>query len=315
MVTLLLLSIFAVLVEPAVPDFTQAQYDAIAADVRKYLEPPADDYTNQADFFGGVVRLPFHDAGSYDQTDGSGKPSGCVNPADPGNGGLPEVIAGIEPVYQLHATELSRADYWVLVAHVAIQDAGGPLIPFQYGRIDCRDYPPMGRLPSAEKNYSEVNSVFVKRMGLTVQDITALMGAHTLGRTMPENSGYQFFWTETANRFSNQFYKDLLYSQWARYSNYFAFHGTTHEWNTDPLPVGADPQMMLNTDMSLVYLNIGEGGDGVCSNTSNSACQTNPDTLPFVQKYALNQTLWFQDFTTAWIKMTSLGWKLTPLGN
>jgi len=293
---------------------TQAQYDAIAADVRKFLEPPATDYVNQADFFGGVVRLPFHDAGSYDQSDGSGKPSGCVNPADPANGGLPEVIAGIESVYQMHQTELSRADYWVLVAHVAIQDAGGPLIPFQWGRVDCNgNYPPMGRLPDAEKNWTEVYNVFVKRMGLEVQDIVALLGAHTLGRTMPENSGYEFYWTNTANKFTNQFYKDLLYGQWARYSNYFAFHGTTHEWNTDPLPEGADPQMMLNTDMSLVYLNIGSGGDGVCGNTTNNACTNNPDSLPIVQKYATNQSMWFTDFTTGWVKLTSLGWKLTPL--
>jgi len=164
-----------------------------------------------------------------------------------------------------------------------------------------------------KKNWTEVYNVFVKRMGLAVQDITALLGAHTLGRTMPENSGYEFYWTNTANKFTNQFYKDLLYGQWARYANYFAFHGETHEWNTDPLPVGADPQMMLNTDMSLVYLNIGSGGDGVCGNTTANACTNNPDTFPIVQKYATNQTLWFQDFTTGWQKLTSLGWSLKPL--
>jgi len=293
---------------------SQAQYDAIASDVRKYLEPPPTDYVNQADFFGGVVRLPFHDAGSYDQTDGSGKPSGCVNPDDPANGGLPEVINGIEPVYQMHKAVLSRADYWVIVAHVAIQDAGGPVIPMMWGRVDCNgSYPPTGRLPDAEKNYTEVYNVFVKRMGLTSQDITALLGAHTLGRTMPENSGYSFYWTNTANKFTNQFYKDLLYGSWRRYTNNFAFHGETHQWNTDPLPDGTDANMMLNTDVSLVYANIGSGGDGPCNVTSNANCANNLDTLPIVQKYATNQTLWFQDFVTAWQKLTSLGWRLNPL--
>jgi len=298
----------------SVHSLTKAQYDAIVADVRKFLEPPASDYVNQADFFGGTVRLPFHDAGSYDIADGSGKPSGCVNPADPGNGGLPEVINGIEPVYQMHKDELSRADYWVIVAHVSIQDAGGPVIPMSWGRIDCNgNYPPMGRLPNAEKNWTEVYNVFVKRMGLTIQDITALLGAHTLGRPMPENSGYAFYWTNVANRFSNQFYKDLLYGSWKRYTNNYAFHGQTHQWNTEPLPDGMDPNMMLNTDMSLVYYNIGSEGDGVCNTTSNNGCTFNPDTLPLVQKYASNQTLWFSDFTTAWNKLTSVGWKLNPL--
>jgi len=186
---------------------TQAQYDSIAADVRKNLEPPSTDPVNQADFFGGVVRLPFHDAGSYDQSDGSGKPSGCVNPADPANNGLPEVMNGIEPIYQLHATDLSRADYWVIVAHVAIQDAGGPQLPMYWGRLDCHGYyPPMGRLPDAEKNWTEVYSVFVKRMGLSTQDIVALLGAHTLGRPMPENSGYEFFLDSN----TQSFHKSIL---------------------------------------------------------------------------------------------------------
>jgi len=71
--------------------------------------------------------------------------------------------------------------------------------------------------------------------------------------------------------------------------------------------------MMLNTDMSIVYSNIGSGGTGDCSNTSNTACTFNADTYSLVQLYASNQTRWFQDFSTAWTKLTSLGWKLQPL--
>jgi len=285
---------------------TQQQYNDISADVVANLVPPTNYPVERADFFGGVVRLPFHDAGSYSQFDDLGKPSGCINPRDPANNGLMEVINGIEPIYTKYESIVSRADYWVIVAHTAIKEAGGPVIPFYWGRGDCEDkYPPTGRLPNAELNYTEVFNVFVARMGLTVTDIVALLGAHTLGRPQPENSGYQFFWTATNNRFTNQFFRDLLQKPWTRVQNYFAFHGYTHQWN-DPSPT---PFMMLNTDMSLRYANIGSGGDGPCGDTTNSACQENSDTVTLVRNYATNQTLWFNDFTIAWNKLTSLGYR------
>jgi len=294
---------------------TQQQYDTIAADVRGTLEPPSSDFEAQADFFGGVVRLPFHDAGSYDKSDGSGRPGACVNPFDPANNGLAEIINGIEPVYQKYKDWLSRADYWVLVAHVAVQDAGGPNMPYYSGRIDCTAYPPAGRLPNAEKNWTEVNNVFVQRMGLDVVDIVALIGAHTLGRCMPENSGYEFFWTPSANRFTNQFYRQLTLGNWKLYSNNFAFHGTTHQWDTNPVPTDEDPQMMLNTDMSLAYAIPDASSASSCTTTPGANCPANTVTSSYVTLFANNQTAWFNAFTLGWNKMTGLGYegKLFPL--
>jgi len=293
---------------------SQAQFSAIQADIRSMLTPPTSDFTNRADYFGGTVRLPFHDAGSYDVNDDSGRPGACVNPFDPANNGLAEVINGIEPVYLLHQSELSRADYWVLVAVTSIQDAGGPKIPFMWGRIDCNgNYPPMGKLPDAEGNFSEVYNVFVKRMGLTVTDITALLGAHTLGRPQAENSGYEFYWNPAANLFTNQFYLVLL-GGWKRVEQTFAFHGTTHQWNTNPPPTGSNPFMMLNTDISLVYDNIGYGGNGPCSLAPSSSCTYNNQTYGLVQQYGNDQDFWFTDFSIAFQKLTSLGYsKLSPL--
>jgi len=294
---------------------SQTQVNAIQADIRSMLTPPASDFNNRADYFGGTVRLPFHDAGSYDQNDGSGRPGACVNPFDPANGGLAEVINGIESVYQLHKSELSRADYWVLVATTSIEDAGGPKIPFYWGRIDCNgNYPPIGRLPDAEGNFTEVYNVFVKRMGLTVTDITALMGAHTLGRPQAENSGYEFFWNPSANLFTNQFYL-VLQGSWKRVEQNFAFHATTHQWNTNPPPTGSNPFMMLNTDLSLVYDSIGYGGDGPCNTVPSSSCTTNNQTFGLVMQYANDQDFWFTDFSVGFQKLTSLGYpKLNPVG-
>jgi len=150
-------------------------------------------------------------------------------------------------------------------------------------------------------------------MGLTVTDITALMGAHTLGRPQPENSGYEFFWNPAANLFTNQFYIVLM-GGWKRVAQSFAFHAATHQWNTNPPPTGSNPNMMLNTDISLVYDNIGYGGDGPCSTAPSSTCTYNNQTYGLVQQYANDQTFWFNDFSVGFQKLTSLGYsKLNSL--
>ena len=51
-------------------------------------------------------------------------------------------------------TELSYADLWTLAGAVAIEELGGPQIPWRAGRTDAADgsaCPPDGRLPDASK--------------------------------------------------------------------------------------------------------------------------------------------------------------------
>jgi len=47
---------------------------------------------------------------------------------------------------------LSYADLWILASYVAIEEMGGPYIPFVPGRTDAKtekECPPDGRLPDA----------------------------------------------------------------------------------------------------------------------------------------------------------------------
>jgi len=289
---------------------TIAQYAAIQTDIRT-LEPPATDVVGQADFFGGLVRLAFHDAGTYTLATNTFGPDGCLNMSDPANGGLQPVIDNIEPVYQNWKSKLSRADFWVIAAYTAVLDAGGPNITFMYGRKDCTSYPNAGLLPNPEKDWSEVFNVFVTRMGLTVTDIVALLGAHTLGRAQPQNSGYEFFWTRSPNRFTNAFYHDLTSLAYER----VLLNTSQHQWDTYPPPPSGDPLMMLNTDMSLVYGNVGQFGMGVCNDTVQAPCTENNVTFNLVMSYATDQQHWFDDFTVGFTKLTSLGCNVKPLSS
>jgi catalase (peroxidase I) len=94
-----------------------------------------------------------------------------------------------------------------LAGCVAVEHMGGPHIEWTGGRRDKGnevDCPPQGRLPDAALGKDHVLDVFVSRMGFTVQETVALIGAHTVGRCHADRSGFDGPWTYNPTRFSNQ---------------------------------------------------------------------------------------------------------------
>jgi len=71
----------------------------------------------------GLVRLSFHDAGSFSLEDNRGGANGCIHLDDPDNGGIAEIIPIVEEVYLAYQDIISRADFWALAANVALRDA------------------------------------------------------------------------------------------------------------------------------------------------------------------------------------------------
>lgn len=66
---------------------------------------------------------------------------------------------------------------------VAIEEMGGPKIPWKSGRTDFVDdskCAPRGRLPDASQAHDHLRKIFY-RMGFNDQEIVALSGAHNLG--------------------------------------------------------------------------------------------------------------------------------------
>jgi hypothetical protein len=187
---------------------------------------PLDD-ANRSKLYGAVVRLAFHDAGEYDQNwfDELG-PDGCLsNYTD--NAGLIErdgiVNTVVESMWQDVCDKISRADFWVMLAKIVIEESEPThsiSIPFQYGRIDAVscDFG-AGALPGAQRGIDEFQRVFVNQMGLTLHDAITLLGAHTLGHVHPHISGYgkdsaldnitTNAWDPTPHQFDNQYYQML----------------------------------------------------------------------------------------------------------
>lgn len=108
---------------------------------------------------------------------------------------------------------VSFADAAVYGGIVAIQECGGPNIPFKFGRIDVAQADPEGRLPGPAISAQEIFDTFVTRMGFSLDETVALVGGgHTIGRVHAENTlGVNPGPMDTTeNKFDNLFFQNLL---------------------------------------------------------------------------------------------------------
>jgi len=201
---------------------------------------------------------------------------------DPANAGLQHARVFLEPIKSKHAW-ITYADLWTLAGAVAIQEMGGPEIPWQGGRTDYVDdskLPPRGRLPDGAKGADHLRHVFY-RMGFNDREIVALSGAHSLGRCHSDRSGFEGAWVNNPTRFSNQYYRLMSSLQWREKT---LPNGVSQFVNYDEDT--ATELMMLPTDMAL------------CSDAAFA---------PWVKRYAEDKELFFRDFAKVFAKLLELG--------
>jgi cytochrome c peroxidase len=184
---------------------------------------------------------------------------------------------------------LSYADLYTLSGVVAVEEAGGPAIPFRLGRADFYNgdsSPPDGRLPDADKGSkvkttSHIRDIFY-RMGFNDREIVALSGAHSLGRCHTDASGYWGPWTFAENTLSNEYFRLLVEERWSQ--------KLTHNgkiWDgPDQYEDATGQLMMLPSDIALIQ---------------------DPKFKEVVELYAKDEDAFFKDFAKAFSKLLELG--------
>lgn len=259
-------------------------YDAVREDIKALLHQPEYDDGSAGPV---LVRLAWHSAGTYDAETDTGGSNGAgmryeAEGGDPANAGLQHARVFLEPVKAAHPW-ITYADLWTLAGVVAVEQMGGPAVPWQPGRTDYVDdskLPPRGRLPDGALGADHVRAIFY-RMGFNDQEIVALSGAHNLGRCHADRSGFDGAWVNNPTRFSNQYFKLL----------------TGVEWKEKTLPSGIkqfshvdedseEELMMLPTDMALLF---------------------DDKFRPWVEKYAKDKDAFFADFSDVFHKLLELG--------
>jgi cytochrome c peroxidase len=227
-----------------------------------------------------MVRLSWHDAGTYDEATQTGGPRACMRfdfgeSTHGANAGLAIARDLLAPIKARHPS-ISNADLWSLAAICAIKVMGGPDIAWRAGRPDAccdNDAAPDGRLPDATQGCPHLRSVF-HRMGMSDQEIVALSGAHAVGMCHPDRSGFIGPWTTSALDFDNAFFINLVDMKWKKTKQ-----GNGLEvFITDSQP----GIIMLPTDVALL---------------------TDEKMVGWVELYAKDRARWEKDFAAAFTKL------------
>ncbi|KAJ1972706.1 heme peroxidase [Dimargaris verticillata] len=259
----------------------QVDYHQVYKDIAALMEEGAEGYDDGS--YGPVlVRLAWHSSGTYSKHDKTGGSNGATMRYSPesnhgANRGLDVARHLLEKVKLKHH-DISYADLYTLGGVVAVQEMGGPQIPWRPGRSDAtaNKCTPDGRLPDAALGQDHVRDIFY-RMGFNDQEIAALVGAHALGRCHVERSGFDGPWTFSPTSFTNDYYNQLLNQQWVK-----------KDWTGPFQFVDKDSKsiMMLPADM---------------------AFKEDKNFRKYVELYAKDEDQFFKDFSKAYAKLLELG--------
>jgi L-ascorbate peroxidase len=252
-----------------------------------------------------LLRTGFHDAGTYDRSTKKGGAIGATHFAatynHANNAGLPTAVELLGPIKDAHPL-VSWADLFQMASAVAVELAGGPKIPLQYGRVDASrpDASDPGNLPAAAPEHGSktfhdgsatpaqhLRRVFGERMGLSDRDIVALSGAHTLGRAKPSRSGFgkeQTKYTEVKGMGTPG--GQSWTAEWLTFSNdYFVEVMRAKEGRGDP------DLLVLPTD---------------------AAVFDDPAFAEVGAEFARDKQAFFRDYATAHVRMSELGVTWAP---
>ncbi|CAM6015713.1 unnamed protein product [Sphagnum balticum] len=208
----------------------------------------------------GVLRLAFHDAGTFNITKLSGGMNGSIiyELERPENAGLKRSIkvlqkvkAELDPVISV-----SWADLIAVAGAEAVAECDGPRIPVRLGRRDSVGPDPEGEMPEETLSASALKQSFHGK-GFTTQELVVLSGAHTLGAKGFGNP----------NLFDNSYFQILLQKPWKA-------------------PEGMTAMIGLPTDRAL-------SDDDEC--------------IQWIRVYAGDQGQFFEDFSTAYLKLVNTG--------
>nr|AII99884.1 peroxidase [Cicer arietinum] len=238
-----------------------------------------------------MIRLGWHDAGTYNKNIEEWPQRGGANGSlrfeaelkHGANAGLVNALKLLQPIKDKYSG-VTYADLFQLAGATAVEEAGGPKIPMKYGRVDVsgpEQCPEEGRLPGPPSPADHLRQVFY-RMGLNDKEIVALSGAHTLGRSRPDRSG----WGKPETKYT----KDgpgapggqSWTAQWLKFDNSY-FKDIKEKKDEDLL--------VLPTDAALFE---------------------DPSFKVYAEKYAEDQEAFFKDYAEAHAKLSNLGSKFDP---
>ncbi|OCH93733.1 cytochrome c peroxidase [Obba rivulosa] len=261
---------------------TKEDYQKVYNKIAEILDEAADADYDDGSYGPVLLRLAWHSSGTYDKDTNTGGSNYATMRFEPealhgANAGL-QIARELMEKVKKEFPWISYGDLWTLGGVCAVQEMGGPKIPWRPGRIDgfqvqCT---PDGRLPDATQGAQHLRNIFY-RMGFNDREIVALSGAHALGRCHTDRSGFDGPWTFSPVTVSNEYYRLLFDEKWV-----------WRKWNGPKQLQDAKTKtlMMLPTDYVLVQ---------------------DKSFRKHAEQYARDQDVWFKDFADCVSRLFELG--------
>ncbi|CAL6378793.1 ascorbate peroxidase [Bathycoccus prasinos] len=222
-----------------------------------------------------VLRVAFHDAGTFNKASNDGGMNGSVlyELGRPESFGLKRGLNPIKEVYEEMKVRgfgddtggVSLADCIACAGAYAIELTGGPkfLESIPLGRRDASSADPENRMPVETLRGKEMREHFQNLYGLSSQEMIALSGAHTIGQ-----KGFGDPYT-----FDNEYFVTLKKDPWN-------------------LPNLTKDELEMNEHIGLL---------------SDRYLAEDEENKKWINKYAEDAGAFNKDFVEAYIKLTTLG--------
>ncbi|EYU44693.1 hypothetical protein ABFS82_08G016200 [Erythranthe guttata] len=191
--------------------------------------------------------------------------------------------------------KVSCADTLVLAARDGVAIAGGPTIKVPLGRKDTttphtREEADKG-LPRNNVDLTKALQVFFQEVGITLEEVVAIIGAHTLGKTHCDGLKERLYLNSTKLPPGNE-------AEFVKYLKKTCPEGGPNQFTTtldlDPTPQSFDNKYYVNV------LN----GHGLISLDAEIA--RDPRSIDIVKKFAHDQDAFFKVFSSAFVKISTL---------
>ena len=250
---------------------------------------------------------------------------GCVDMANPDNAGLDKPINVLQNIANnFESRGLTRTDIWVLAALTATETAlptseRDLLFDMQWvGRKTCEQKVDCGRdfngnpstctamrgphVPQAHATMGtrSIQSFFETEFNFSPQQVTALMGAHSVGQMSRQNSGFTGRWDLSSTELDGGYWIELIGNP----PNFFLEDVINNDLPGMPNRrqwagiVSADSRVtMLHTDIALVrFVDDMQNGNSNCNFNGFNSCTQDTPFMPHARRYLASNREWLLDF-------------------
>lgn len=207
-----------------------------------------------------LLRLAFHDAGTFVKVNNTGGANGSLQyeinaPVSAGLAGGFNHLQNVQAQLVSLGVVVSWADLFQLGGAAAVALTGGPVIDVAMGRKDVaigvQDPNLSTVLPAANQRAPALKSLFAAK-GFTTHDLVVLSGAHSIGVSHATNPRGPM--TQQPNVFGSHYFTELLNGGGAFPSDKTLLSDpTTLQW----VQLYAGNQAQFFTDFTATYLKMG----------------------------------------------------------